>query len=257
MKGRESRPTLRRVSGPREKLAGAEAICAALARGEPLRLIVVDAEAEEAARAVAAPAQAAGVPVQRVGSRHFERLRPPGAPGGAVALLGPPRPVGPADVLARPGAAWLLTGVVYPGNAGMAIRTAEVSGADAVVVDPVFDHTGKRAALRASMRADRFMPVLWEKPAQLLDAARHTGHRLFALDDRGSRAPWELDLRGPAIFVVGAENGGIPADLLARCDARIRVPMAGFIPCYNLQAAVSAIAVERLRQLEDYSPPAG
>jgi tRNA G18 (ribose-2'-O)-methylase SpoU len=48
--------------------------------------------------------------------------------------------------------------------------------------------------------------------------------------------------------VVGGENGGIPREVLARCDASIRVPMAGFIPCYNLQAAVSAIATERLRQ---------
>jgi tRNA G18 (ribose-2'-O)-methylase SpoU len=51
------------------------------------------------------------------------------------------------------------------------------------------------------------------------------------------------------VFVVGGENGGVPEEVLARCDARVRVPMAGFIPCYNLQAAVSAVAVERLRQL--------
>ena len=38
-------------------------------------------------------------------------------------------------------------------------------------------------------------------------------------------------------------------------NRRIRVPMAGFIPCYNLQAAVSAVACERLRQLET-APPA-
>jgi tRNA G18 (ribose-2'-O)-methylase SpoU len=59
---------------------------------------------------------------------------------------------------------------------------------------------------------------------------------------------FETDLTGARVFVVGGENGGIPADVLARCDARISVPMAGFIPCYNLQAAVSAVATERLRQ---------
>jgi tRNA G18 (ribose-2'-O)-methylase SpoU len=50
------------------------------------------------------------------------------------------------------------------------------------------------------------------------------------------------------VLVVGGENGGIPPEVLARCHSSIRVPMAGFIPCYNLQAAVSAIATERLRQ---------
>jgi tRNA G18 (ribose-2'-O)-methylase SpoU len=237
------------VSGPREKLAGAEAIRAALARGEPLRLIVVDADAEDAARALAEPAQAAGVPVQRVGSRHFERLRPPGAPGGAVALLGPPRPVGPAEVLAREGAAWLLAGVVYPGNAGMAIRTAEVSGAAGVFVDADFDHAQRREALRASMRADRFVPVLWCDGAEVLDAARAAGRRAIALEDSGDRAPWEVDLTGPVLFAVGAEHAGIPEAVLARCDAVVRIPTAGFIRSYNLQAAVAIAAAERLRQL--------
>jgi TrmH family RNA methyltransferase len=238
------------VTGPREKLAGAEAICAALARGEPLRLIVVDAEAgQAAARALAEPARAAGVPVQRVGSRHFERLRPPGAPGGAVALLGPPRPATPAEVLARDGAAWLLAGVVYPGNAGMAIRTAEVSGAAGVFVDADFDHARRREALRASMRADRFVPVLWCAAATVLDAARAAGRRAIALEDSGDRAPWEVDLTGPVLFAVGSEHAGVPESVLAGCDAVVRIPTAGFIRSYNLQAAVAIAAAERLRQL--------
>jgi len=232
------------------KLAGAEAICAALARGEPLRLIVVDAEADEAAaRALAEPARAAGVPVQRVGSRHFERLRPPGGPGGAVALLGPPRPDGPADVLARDGAAWLLAGVVYPGNAGMAIRTAEVSGAAGVFLDTDFDHARRREALRASMRADRFLPVLWCDSAAVLDAARAAGRRAIALEDSGDRAPWEIDLTGPVLFAVGGEHAGVPEAVLAQCSAVVRIPTAGFIRSYNLQAAVAVAAAERSRQL--------
>jgi TrmH family RNA methyltransferase len=150
--------------------------------------------------------------------------------------------------LARGGALWLLVGVAYPGNVGMVIRTAEVSGADAIAIDGDFDHEARRAALRAAMRADKFMPVYWRKALDVLDAARAHGHRVLALDEAGEHAPWEVDLTGPRVFVVGGENGGIPPEVLARCDAAIRVPMAGFIPCYNLQAAVSAIATERLRQ---------
>jgi TrmH family RNA methyltransferase len=246
------------------QLAGIDAARDALERGE-LRLLLVDGAALRGERPDADPrlagfverCRAAGVRVRIASARVVERLSLVSPAPDLLALVGRDPDADLESLLARRGAVWLMVGVAYPGNVGMAIRTAEVSGADAVVVDPVFDHTGKRAALRASMRADRFMPVLWEKPGRLLEAARHSGHRLFALDDRGSRAPWELDLRGPSIFVVGAENGGIPDDLLARCDARIRVPMAGFIPCYNLQAAVSAIAVERLRQLERHSPLAG
>jgi TrmH family RNA methyltransferase len=236
------------------QLAGIAAAEAALAAGE-LRLLLVDGSARDPRLAVlVARAREAGVRVRSATPRVIERLSLVAPPPEVLGLAGRDPDAELDAVLARRGAIWLLVGVAYPGNVGMAIRTAEVSGADAVVVEPAFDHTGKRAALRASMRADRFMPVLWERPERLLEASARSGHALLALDDAGGRAPWELDLRGPCIFVVGAENGGIPAALLARAHARIRVPMAGFIPCYNLQAAVSAVAVERLRQLAGHSP---
>jgi TrmH family RNA methyltransferase len=250
MRGEMSTPGVR-------QLAGIEAAEAAFAAGE-LRMLLVDGAARDPRVAdLVARVRRAGVRVRSATPRVLERLSLVRPAPPLLALAGRDPDADLASALARGGAIWLLVGVAYPGNVGMVLRTAEVSGADAVVVEPAFDHTGKRAALRASMRADRFMPVFWEKPDRLLETAAHTGHRLLGLDDAGANAPWELDLRGPCIFVVGAENGGIPAGLLARCHARVRVPMAGFIPCYNLQAAVSAVAVERLRQLGSQSARAG
>jgi TrmH family RNA methyltransferase len=245
------------MAGPRvRQLAGIEAAQAALAAGE-LRLLLVDvSRTDPQVSALVERARQAGVRVRHATPRVLERLSLASPAPPLLALSGRDPDADLDAVLARRGAVWLLVGVAYPGNVGMVIRTAEVSGADAVVVEPAFDHVGKRAALRASMRADRFMPVFWQQPDRLLDAAARTGHRLLALDDGGGPAPWEIDLRGPCIFAVGAENGGIPPVLLARAAARIRVPMAGFIPCYNLQAAVSAVAVERLRQLAGQSAPA-
>jgi 23S rRNA (guanosine2251-2'-O)-methyltransferase len=238
------------VEGGRRRIAGARAIGEALERGEPLRLIVLDADRGGAdAQALLAPARAAGVPVQRVGGRHFERLRPPGAPGGAVALAGSGPARDAAEVLARAGPAWLLAGIAYPGNAGFAIRTAEVSGAAGVFLDTCFDHEKRREALRASMRADRFLPVLWQASGAVLAAARAAGRRVLGIEDVGELAPWQADLTGPVLFVVGGETSGIPPEALAECDAVLRIPMAGFIRSYNLQAAVAIVAAERMRQL--------
>jgi tRNA G18 (ribose-2'-O)-methylase SpoU len=153
------------------------------------------------------------------------------------------------DVLAAGGAAWLLVGIAYPGNTGFAIRTAEVSGADGVFVDSDFEHEGRREAVRAAMRADRFMPIFWTSALPVVDAAREAGRRVLAIEDVGTRAPWEMDLGGPVLFVVGGERHGIPEEVLAACDEVIRIPMLGFIPSYNLQAAMAAVACERLRQL--------
>jgi tRNA G18 (ribose-2'-O)-methylase SpoU len=130
----------------------------------------------------------------------------------------------------------------------MAIRTAEVSGAAGVFIDSDFDHAARRAALRASMRADRFMPVFFAAAEDVLEKAAESGRRVVALEDVGDVSPWDVDLLGRVHFMVGGEARGIPDAILTRCDAVIRIPMPGFVPSYNLQGAVAAVASERLRQ---------
>ncbi len=152
------------------------------------------------------------------------------------------------DVLRGEGATWHLVGVAYPGNAGMALRTAEVSGAAAAFIDSDFDRAARRAALRASLRADRFMPVFFGAAEAVIEAAAKLGRRIVALEDVGDVPPWEIDLSGRVHFVVGGEARGIPDSILAACDAIVRIPTPGFVPSYNLQAAVAAVASERLRQ---------
>jgi len=233
----------------RRQLSGARAIGAALERGEPARLIVVreGAQAAPVARLLAR-AREAGIPVQRAGARDFERLRGSAGDGDALAMMGPRPDASMDEVLHASGSAWLLCGVAYPGNAGFAVRTAEVSGADGVFLDSPFDRDQRRDALRASMRADRFLPVFWKPADVVLAAAAHCGRRIVGIEDVGAVAPWEIDLTGPVLFVVGGEADGIPQQALARCDHVVRIPMAGFIRSYNLQAAVAAVSAERLRQ---------
>ncbi len=167
-----------------------------------------------------------------------------------LGLLGTDPAAEPESVLASGGAAWLLAGVTYPGNAGYAIRTAEVSGADGIFLDSPMGGRAKVRAIRASMRAGRFLPVFWEQAGPIVDAARRLGKRIIAVEDNGTSSPWEADLTGSILFVLGCEGTGIPAALLNTSDAVVRLPMAGFVPSYNLHAAMAAVAVERLRQIE-------
>jgi tRNA G18 (ribose-2'-O)-methylase SpoU len=239
----------------RRQLQGAAAIEGALSRGEPLQRIVVSNEADDAGTlALLRRADALGVPVQRVAVRVLERLRQPGDASHALGLLGPAPGAGEGEVLRGDGATWQLVGVAYPGNAGMALRTAEVSGAAGVFIDASFDREARRAALRASLRADRFMPVFFAAAEPVIAAAARAGRRIIALENAGTSAPWDLDLTGRVHFVVGGEARGIPELVLARCDAVARIPMPGFVPSYNLQAAVAAVASERLRQLAETTP---
>ena len=239
------------------QLAGPEAIEAALAAGEPVRLLLAASDANDPrVKPLCDRARRAGVEVRPASRASLWRLGKTDPPSEILALVGRDPRAPMEQVIAAGGAAWLLVGIAYPGNTGFAIRTAEVSGADGVFIDSDFEHEGRREAVRAAMRADRFMPVFWRPALPVIRAARDAGRRVLAIEDVGSRAPWEMDLEGPVLFVVGGERDGIPAEVLAECDEVIRIPMLGFIPSYNLQAAMAAVASERLRQIFAGEPEA-
>ena len=198
---------------PRTQLAGPAEIEAALAREAPLRLVLASERPKDARVAVLVErARAAGIPVHTASESSLRRLSKTDPPAELLGLVGPDPGATPEQALAARGIAWLLVGTAYPGNTGFAIRTAEVSGADAVLVDNDFDHEAKREATRAAMRADRFMPVYWLASAEALRLARAAGRAILALEDVGDAAPWEVDLTGPTLVVVGGERHGIPPD---------------------------------------------
>ena len=234
----------------RSQLRGADAIAAAIEAGRPVRLVFVhEGPLSQSARAVLHLCKTAGIPVRSAGEREMKRLSADPHPQTLLALVGDDPAACLDALLATRGTLWLLSGVAYPGNAGFAIRTAEVSGAAGIIVDASFDHAGRRQALRVAMRADRLFPVLFAGGAGVLPRARAAGHRIIGIEDRGSVEPWQADLTGPVLFVIGGEASGVPRALLDACDWVVRIPVLGFIPSYNLQAAVAIVAGERLRQL--------
>ena len=234
----------------RRQLTGPTALEQALDAGERVRLVLVAREPRDpVVRAAADRAKALGIPVRETSERSLWRLSPTSPAAELLALVGDAPDADRELVLAAGGIAWLLVGLAYPGNTGFAIRLAEVSGAAGVFVDGAFLHEGRREALRASMRADRFMPVFWEPAPLVIAAARRAGRRVLAIEDVGDAAPWQVDLRQPLLLIIGGERHGIPREVLDACDGVLRIPMRGFIPSYNLQAAMAIVAGEHLRQL--------
>ena len=69
-------------------------------------------------------------------------------------------------------------------------------------------------------------------------------------EDIGKKTPWETNLTGNVLLVVGAENAGVSNDVLEAADEVVKLPMPGFVPSYNLQVAISALGMERLRQIQ-------
>ena len=232
------------------KLRDPAQILALLESGAALGLLLVQEDCgDPAIVALVERARAKGVPVRPASASVLRRMSSPLPPSPVLALHGRDPAASLDAVLELRGAVWLLLGVSYPTNAGVSIRTAEGSGATAVVIDAEWDHDARRAATRASMRADWYMPVFWERSRVVIARARERGYRIVALENTGVLAPWEVDLTPPTLFVVGGEAHGVPPEVLADCDDTLCIPMGGFIPSHNLQIALGVVGTERLRQL--------
>jgi len=234
----------------RRVVAGVAAIEAAIEAGDEVRvLLVARDDGSEPVAQLCALAKARGIELWLGSAGDLRRMSRGPEPSAALAMLGPRPQATLGELMARGGAVWLLDAVSYPSNAGFALRTAEVSGAEGVVLDASFNHHARSRVSHVSMGADQMFPVLYASTVETLAAARAAGRRVVAVEDSGSQAPWQVELAGSVLLVIGAERSGISAEVLGACDAVVRIPMAGFVPSYNLQAAMSIVAGERLRQL--------
>ena len=229
------------------QITGLDAVVEALEQGVAIDRVLVDRDHDTAA--LRALCEAAEVPLEEGSTNDLWRMSADGAQV-ALALTGRPQSETLEEVMTAGGCVWLFDGVEYSTNLGFAIRTAEVSGADAVLLNVSKTHEERRTIRRASMRADRFIPVVYTSNDDILEAAKAHGFRIVVAEDVGEKGPWDENLTGDVILVVGAEREGVSDQVLEAADAVVKLPMDGFVPSYNLQVAVSVLAVEALRQRE-------
>jgi TrmH family RNA methyltransferase len=238
-------------SAVRRQLRSPAEIEEALAEGRAVRFVLcLETGCDEATLRAIARAESLGVAVRRITTRAMRRLLPSGVETQILGLEGPAPASSLTEVMRGSGVVWMLVGCGYPGNAGYVIRCAEVSGADGVVIASEFDRVERRDCLRYGMRVDRFFPVHFADAEATVALARESGRNIVAVEDVGKLAPWQADLSGRLLIMIGGEEGGIPESILSGADCVLRIPMNGFLPSYNLQAAMAVVMGERLRQIE-------
>jgi RNA methyltransferase, TrmH family len=137
----------------------------------------------------------------------------------------------------------VLAEIRDPGNAGTVLRTADAAGAGAVVFagDAVDPYNGKcvRATAGSLFHLDvvrdgapEAVVTTLKKSMTVLAATGYGDTDLDDLVDAGG-------LAGPTAWLFGSEAHGLPADLVAAADARVRVPLYGRAESLNLAAAAA------------------
>jgi len=137
-----------------------------------------------------------------------------------------------------------------PGNAGTVIRCADAAGADGVVlagdsVDPYNPKTVRASAGSLFHVSVSQVP----DPYAAVRAAQNAGFRVLAADGAG-----EVDLhdagdllRAPTAWLFGNEAHGLPGELAALADHRVRIPIHGRAESLNLSTAAALCLYESAR----------
>lgn len=129
-----------------------------------------------------------------------------------------------------------------PGNAGTVIRCADAAGADAVVFAGQSVDAYNPKTVRASVGSVFHLPLAVEPdPVAAVRAARAAGLQVLAADGAGEVDLDEADdlLAAPTAWLFGNEAWGLPAELAALADHRVRIPIHGRAESLNLSTAAA------------------
>jgi RNA methyltransferase, TrmH family len=129
-----------------------------------------------------------------------------------------------------------------PGNAGTVIRTADAAGADAVVLAGSSVDAYHPRTVRASAGSLFHLPIVIEPdPLAAARIAREAGLVVLAADGAGEVDLYDADeqLARPTAWIFGNEAWGLPAELAAVADHRIRIPIHGRAESLNLATAAA------------------
>lgn len=260
-------PLIRRIRALAERKArrregvyfveGLQPVWQAVETGAAIECFVVAPEllVSERARALVAAQEARGARVARVASGLFASLSDREGPSGLGAIVRA-RTTRLDDLPARPAAPIVaLHRIGNPGNLGTIIRTADAAGAGGVILLGETTDPFAPAAVKASMGALFAMPVAHvADPADFFAWATERGVAIATTSARAERDHWAITYPRPLALLLGNEGDGLPPDLLARGDLRVRIPMAGTARSLNLAVAAGVLLYEVRRQIAAGEP---
>lgn len=229
---------------------GAQPVWQAVEAGADIEVLITAPELlREPAAGMVAEQEARGIRVARLSGPLFTRIADRDGPAGLAAIVRGHTP-GLGGLAVRPDSVFVaLHEVANPGNLGTIIRTADAAGAAGVILVGQSTDPFDPAAVKASMGALFGMPVAAEPSASaFLGWCRRHGVTVAVTSAAGSGSLWDIEVRRPVAILMGSEGPGLPGDLLAAGDIRLRIPMTGSAESLNLAVATGILLYEVWRQ---------
>lgn len=245
------------MASAEDRVEGRNAVAELLASGRRIvRFFVLEGyRAGDELTDLAEQARARGVRVETASRKELDRMSERGAHQGVVAVVEPFKYATLDDVLKRtlekPASLIIvLDHITDPGNLGAVVRTAEVVGADAVVIPKERSASMTPSALKAAAGAAEHMPVVRAANiVQTLDRCKEQGYWVAGASEKADTLAWDAPLDGRIVLVMGAEGSGLARLTERTCDLLVRLPVNGRVSSLNVSAATAVLAYEWLRRL--------
>jgi TrmH family RNA methyltransferase len=150
----------------------------------------------------------------------------------------------------------LLTGVGLaletvqdPGNLGTMIRTAAAVGADRLWLSADSVDLDNPKVLRASAGQWFRLPVTVSPDlTEIICQCQAQGIQVIATVPDATLSYWDIDLGHPTLILLGNEAAGLRADLTARADRQVKIPLMPGVESLNVAIAAALMLYEAKRQ---------
>jgi 23S rRNA (guanosine2251-2'-O)-methyltransferase len=237
-------------------IEGRNAVVEALRAGMPVRRILI-AEGTKPDRTldeIARRAAELGVALRRAPKRELDAKSERGAHQGVLAEAAPYPYASLDEVLARAegnerALIIALDHVTDPGNLGAVVRTAEVVGAEGVLVANRRAAAVTPAAYKSSAGALAHVALAQEANlVRSLVRCQEAGFWIAGASEHAEQTVWQAPLEGRLVLVMGSEGEGLARLTRETCDFLVRLPQAGKVGSLNVAQATTAIAYEWLRR---------
>lgn len=216
------------------------------------RIVIADGARHERLRELIEKARSAGIPVRREPRAALDRLTDRANHQGVIAFVAAASYADETKLLENISSETifvLLDGVEDPHNLGAIIRTAECSGASAVVIPDRRAAGITEIVAKTSAGATEYLNIARvTNLVSFIEQLKNRNVWVIGLDQSGEIKHTEFDYSGAIALVFGGEGQGLRRLVRERCDAIVSIPMRGRITSLNVSVAAGVVLFEVVRQ---------
>jgi 23S rRNA (guanosine2251-2'-O)-methyltransferase len=218
------------------------------------KLLILKDNTDHVLKKIADQAKKRNIIVQSTEKARLEALADGQVHQGIVAMMAPFPYSSVEDILEkakknnRAPFIVILDHLTDPHNLGAIIRSANLCGADGVIIPKRRSASLTATSVKASSGAvAHTMIAKVNNLSQCIESLKKKGIWVAAADMDG-QAYYQADFKGALAVVIGNEGSGISQNVKKQCDFSVSIPIYGEIDSFNASAAAAIILSEAAKQ---------